>query len=333
MEATCAFRPVFKSMLLRSYPELRTRNRDVVEAALKASGYSTRVELPAGSSTDKFIVHKAAFKEVGLTFIRYDSPVTIEVNPSNDILIGFQIRKVSEVALHGQVIENTVSDAGCLIPNQSPWSVRNPSGYQVLMLRVATESLRRKLSALLGTDRVRLDLRQPSGVDRVLRDASLNFARELDVVDRKFLPALVANSTEDICNRMLTCLSEQYLEAERSPAAPSAVQIGRVEQYIVANYAKPLTVETLAEISGVSARSVFRHFRSRYDCTPHQYLERIRLEMSYVQLLACRDQNAVGFVALDCGFQSLRHFEQAFRNQFGERPVPKQIDRPRRRRR
>jgi transcriptional regulator GlxA family with amidase domain len=201
------------------------------------------------------------------------------------------------------------------------------------MLRVATESLRRKLSALLGTDRVRLDLRQPSGVDRVLRDASLNFARELDVVDRKFLPALVANSTEDICNRMLTCLSEQYLEAERSPAAPSAVQIGRVEQYIVANYAKPLTVETLAEISGVSARSVFRHFRSRYDCTPHQYLERIRLEMSYVQLLACRDQNAVGFVALDCGFQSLRHFEQAFRNQFGERPVPKQIDRPRRRRR
>lgn len=322
-------------MLLQSYPELRTRNRDVVEAALKAIGYSTRVELPAGSSTDEFIVHKAAFKEVGLSFIRYDSPVRIEVNPSNDILIGFQIRKVSEVALHGQVIENTVSDAGCLIPNQSPWSVRNPRGYQVLMLRVATESLRRKLSALLGTDRVRLDLRQPSaaGVDRVLREASLNFASELDVVDRTFLPALVANSTEDICNRMLTCLSEQYLEAERSPAAPSAVQIGRVEQYIVANYAKPLTVETLAEISGVSARSVFRHFRSRYDCTPHQYLERIRLEMSYVTLLACRDQNSVGVVALDCGFQSLRHFERAYRNQFGESPVPKLVDRPRRRRR
>jgi AraC-like DNA-binding protein len=320
-------------MLLQFYAELRTRNRDVVEAALKVSGYSTRVELPAGRSTHKFIVHKAAFKEVGLTFIRYDSPVRIEVNPFNDILIGFQIREVSQVALHGQVIENTVSDAGCLIPDQSSWSVRNPSGYQVLMLRVATESLRRKLSALLGTDRVRLDLRQPSGVDRVLRDASLSFARDLDVVDPKFLPALVANATEDICNRVLTCLSEQYLEAERSPAAPSAVQIGRVEQYIVANYANPLTVETLAEISGVSARSVFRHFRSRYDCTPHQYLERIRLEMSYVQLLACRDQNAVGLVALDYGFQSLRHFEQAYGNQFGESPGPKLSDRPRRRRR
>ena len=321
-------------MLLRSHPELRTRNRGVIEAALKASGYGTYIELPAGKSAAEFTIHKAAFKEVGLTFIRYDSPVTIEVNPSHDILIGFQIRKVSEVALHGEVIENTVSDAGCLIPNQSSWSVRNPSGYQVLMLRVATESLRRKLSALLGVDRVRLDLRQPSSsVDRVIRDASLNFARELDIVDRKFLPSLVANSTEDICNRILTCLSEQYLEAERSPAAPSAVQLGQVEQYIVANYAKPLTVETLTEISGVSARSVFQHFLSRYDCTPHQYLERIRLEMSYIKLLACRDQKSVGFVALDCGFQSVRHFEQAYRKQFGESPVPKLIDRPRRRRR
>jgi len=318
-------------MLLQSYPELRTRNRDVIEAALKASGYSTRIELPAGSSTDDFIVHRAAFGEVGLTFIGYDSPVAIEVNPGNDILIGFQIREVSQVALRGQVMENTVSDAGCLIPHQSPWSVRNPRGYQVLILRVTPDSLRRKLSALLGADRERLDLRQPcASVDRVLRDVSLNFARELDVVDRQFRPSLVASSTEDICMGILTCLSEQYLEAERSSAAPSAVQLGRVEQYIVANYAKSLTVETLAEISGVSARSVFGHFRSRYDCTPHQYLERIRLEMSYVKLLACRDQNSVGLVALDCGFQSLRHFEQAYRNRFGESPVPKLVERSRR---
>src|SRR4051812_18537543 len=144
----------FKSMLLRSYLELRTRDRDVIETALRARGYGTRIELPAGSSSDEFIFHRAAFKEVGLTFLGYDSPVAIEVNPSNDILIGFQVREASEVVLHGEIIQNTVFDAGCLIPNQSSWSVRNPRGYQVLMLRVATESLRRKLSALLGADRV-----------------------------------------------------------------------------------------------------------------------------------------------------------------------------------
>lgn len=321
-------------MLLQTYPELRTPNRDVIEGALKASGYGTRIELPAGSSTDEFSVHRAAFDEIGLTFIRYDSPVTIEVNPSNDILIGFQISRVSEIAIDGDVIENTVSDAGCLIRDQRSWCVRNPCGYQVLMLRVASDSLRRKLSALLGADRVPLDLRQPlAGVDRVLRDASLNFANELDVVDRKFLPSLVASSTEEICIGILTRLCEQVLEAERLPAAPSAVQLGQVEQYIVANYGKPLTVETLAEISGVSGRSVFRHFRSRYDRTPHQYLDRIRLDMAYVKLLTCRDQDSVGSVALDCGFRSLRAFEQAYRSEFGKDPVPMLMDRPRRRRR
>jgi transcriptional regulator GlxA family with amidase domain len=213
--------------------------------------------------------------------------------------------------------------------------VHSPDGYEVLILRVAGESLRRKMSALLGAERVRLDLRQPSAArgDRVLRDISLDFACELDAVDPMFLPALVAHSTEEICVRILRSLSEQVLEAERAPAAPSAVQLGQVEQYLVANYAKPLTVENLAAVSGVSAGSVFRHFRARYDCTPHQYLEKIRLEMAYAGLMSCRNLNSVGSIALSCGFHSRRTFEQAYLKQFGERPTPMLVERPRRRRR
>jgi len=112
------------------------------------------------------------------------------------------------------------------------------------------------------------------------------------------------------------------LEPDRAPAAPSDLQLGRVEQYIVANFSRPLTVETLAEISGVSAGSVFRYFRSRYGCTPHEYLGKIRLEMAYVRLLSCPDTNTVTSVALQCGFPSLSQFEQAYRKRFGERPSP-----------
>jgi AraC-like DNA-binding protein len=321
-------------MLLQSYPELRTRDRAVIETALK--GYNDRIELPAGRTQSEFIANAARFSDIALIASRYNAAISHDIAPNSDVILGFQIREVSEVALDGEVIENRADDAGCLIPEDHAWRVRNPNGFMALLLRVASTTLQRKLSALLGSDRASLDLRQPSstGVHRtMLRDAAIGFAKELDVVDPKFLPSLVAGSTEDICIGMLTCLSEQYLEAERSPAAPSAVQLGRVEQYIVANYSKPLTVETLAEISGVSGRSVFRHFRSRYDRTPHQYLERIRLDMAYLELLACRDQSTVGSVALNCGFRSLHHFEQAYRNQFGKIPVPLLSDRPRRRRR
>jgi AraC-like DNA-binding protein len=324
----------FKSMLLQSYPHLRTRDRAVIEAALK--GYNDRIELPAGRAQSEFIANAARFEDIGLFSSRYNSAISHDVAPNGDVIIGFQIREVSQIALDGEVIENTAHETGCVIPGDRGWHVRNPNGYLVLLLRVASATLQRKLSALLGADRAGLDLRQPSSTSvhrTMLRDAVFDFARELDDVDPNFLPSLVANATEDICIGMLTCLSEPYLGAERSPAAPSSVQLGRVEQYIVANYAKPLTVETLAEISGVSGRSVFRHFRSRYDSTPYQYLERIRLDMAYVRLLACRDQNAVGSMALDCGFRSLRYFEQAYRNQFGKDPAPMLMDRSRRSRR
>ena len=322
-------------MLLQSYPALRTRNRDVIVEGLRTSGYGTRIELPAGGSPEQFTVRKADFAEIGLSCVRYDTPVTIAVNPHDHVLIGFQIRKASKVAIGSEVMENTVSDAGCLVPEQRAWTVDSPDGYEVLILRVAGESLRRKMSALLGAACERLDLRQPSaaGGDRVLRDISLDFAGELDAVDPRFLSALVAHSTEEICVSILTRLSEQLLEAERAPAAPSAVQLGHVEQYLVANYAKPLTVENLAAVSGVGARSVFRHFRARYDCTPHQYVEKIRLEMADAGLMACRDLNSVDAIASSCGFHSRRSFEQAYLKRFGERPTPMLVERPRRRRR
>jgi AraC-like DNA-binding protein len=312
-------------MLLRSYPSLRTRNLDEVKAALKVNSFSNRIDLPAGRRRDQFITNAAHFEEAGLVFIRYDSPVSLEVNPRTDILIGYQIREVSEVVVDGEVIENGVHQAGCLVPSERSWCVRNPTGYEVLILRVATKALRRKLSALMGSDCVRLDLRQPSSVGAaraLIRESAMNFAKELDVADPRFLRLLVANSTEDICVRILSCLSAQFLEVDRSPAAPSEVQLGRVEQYIVANFAEPLSVETLAEISGVSAHSVFRHFLARYDCTPHEYLDRIRLEMAYAKLLACHDKGSVASVALQCGFPSLGYFVRAYRNRFGESPSP-----------
>ena len=311
--------------MLKSYPECHSRDLNVIEAALMANAYGVRVDLPGGRPADEFIANAARFNETVMTFSSYESPITFGFKAADCIRLVYQISNMSDVLLDGRAIANASSPAGYLIPHDRPWSVRHPTGYRNLSVRVATETLERKLSAFLGADRGRLDLRQPSLSDDrralLLREAVFNFARELDVVDRRFLPLLVTTATEDIFMGMLTCLSDRLLEAERSPAAPSAVQLGQVEQYIVANYARPLTVETLAEISGVSARSVLRHFRSRYDCTPHEYLGRIRLEMARFTLPAFVDESSLTSVALSCGFPSLSCFEQAYRGAFGEFPV------------
>ena len=262
-------------MLLQTYPELRSRDLDAIGAAFKLKAFAGGADLSAVRAGGEFVFRAANFKPAGLSCVSYDAAIMLEVDPCSDILIGYQLREVSEVLVDGEVIESGVVHPGCLIPSGRRWSVQNPYGYQVLMLRVDTEMLRRKQLALLGTDHARLELRQPrsAGATRaLLRESIFNFARELDVVDRCFVPSLVVNAVDEICLGILTSLSEHYLEAERPPAAPSVAQLGRVEQYIAENYQNPLTLEALVEISGVSAGSVLRHFLPRHGYTLYDYL-------------------------------------------------------------
>ncbi len=318
-------------MLLQTYPELRTRDLDAVGAAFKLKAFAGGADLSAARAGGEFVFRAANFKQAGLSRVGYDSSIMLEVQPSRDILIAYQLREVSEVLVEGEVIESGVVHPGCLIPSERPWSVQNPCGYQVLMLRVDTETLLRKQLALLGTDHARLELRQPrsAGATRaLLRELVLNFAKELDVVDRCFVPSLVVNAVDEICLGILTSLSEHYLEAERAPAAPSVAQLARVEEYIAENYQRPLTLEALVEISGVSARSVLRHFLPRHGYTLHDYLARIRLTMAQANLPAYRDEATVASVALRCGFSSVHQFMQAYRNRFGKSPTVPLGERP-----
>ncbi|HTO61720.1 MAG TPA: AraC family transcriptional regulator [Bradyrhizobium sp.] len=311
--------------MLQSYPLFRSRNIDEVKAHFLVRGQDSRMELAGRRRRGEFVANVARAPDASLLYTRYDNPITMGFDASCHIHIGYQVYEVSQVVLEGKAIENGIHQSGCLVPDQLPWSVQNPKGFQVLLLRLGTDALRRKLAALLGAERRALDLRQPAMADpggaARLRASVFDFAQELDVADRRFLPQLIATATEEICLRVLTELSEHVADAERAPAAPSALQLGHVEQYIVANFAEPLTVETLAEISGVSGRSVFSHFLSRYGCTPHAYLERIRLDMAHFSLPGCADQNAVALIALRCGFPSLAHFERAYRDRFGELPT------------
>ena len=319
-------------MLLQTYPALRSRDLAAIGAAFKLKAFAgARDDMSVDRADGEFVYKAVNFRQAGLAFVSYDSSVTLEFQPSRDILIAYQLREVSEVLVDGEVIENGVVHPGCLIPSGQGWSVQNPNGYEVLMLRVEAATLRRKLSALLGTENVRLDLRQPraAGIGRALiRESVLTFAKELDMVDRRFLPSLVVNSVEEICLGILTSLSEQYLEAERTPPAASAAQLERVEQYILAHYGRPLIVEALAEISGVSARSVLHHFLSRHGCSLYDYLARVRLTMAQATLPAHRDEASVAAVALKCGFPSLNQFVQAYRHRFGEAPTRPLGERP-----
>ncbi|MGY8661811.1 AraC family transcriptional regulator [Bradyrhizobium sp. UFLA05-109] len=311
--------------MLKNYPEFQSDKLDEVETLIRVRGQANRVDLPHKQTKAPFVTNAVYFDQGALAFIRFDRPIGCRFDPASHFHLSFQTApEVSEIVLDGKVVENATSSAAYIIPSDQPWSARYPAGLHKLCLRVDGGMLRRKWSALLDSDSIRMDLRQPSLCDfrhtRFLRQSTFRFARELEIADQRFVPALVATAVEDISVRMLVYLGNWDAVASRPPAAPALAQLKRIEDYIVANLAEPLQVETLAQISSVSARSIFRYFHSRHNCTPQEYLRRARLEQANLLLQNADDTTSVISVALRCGFHSLGHFARSYREMFGELP-------------
>src|SRR5579864_2109086 len=313
--------------MLTRYPEARSRDLNQLEASFFANAMGNRVDLPNGQPENLFLANAARFKDGALVFAPYGFPIGLGFDAVDFIRLHYQSDRASEVFLDGKPMENAASRSGYLVVNDRPWYGRYANGLDQLTLRVPATTLQRKLNALIGSDARRVELRQPSAADprlaEELRASVFRFAGELDNADAPFVESLVTCWIDSLSLALLTCLGDEALASDRTPAAPSTVQLGRVEQYLVAHYAEPLTVETLAEVSGVSAQSVMWYFRSKHDCTPQQYVERVRLQMARLKLRLYPSNDTVEMVALQCGFGSTAAFVQAYQKTFGLPPLPK----------
>lgn len=307
-------------------PLVQTSDANEIEAAWIKNSCGNGVDMSGAGAANELVANLAPFDDANLTYCRYESPIAVSFDAATYTRLIYQLREGSTIVVDGESSEFGSSRAGCLIPAGRGWRSRYAGELENLAVRVPTATLQRKLSAYLGSDREVLDLLQPSAADpcgaEQLRQAIFGLVKAVDAAERKFLPNLIVSSLDDIGLRLFTCFSRDVLAAKTTPAAPSAVQLGRVEQYLVAHYAEPLTLERLASISGVSARNVIWYFRISHGCTPQQYLERVRLQMAYLQLRIFSGY-PVESVVLRCGFPSVAAFERSYQQQFGTAPFPR----------
>lgn len=117
------------------------------------------------------------------------------------------------------------------------------------------------------------------------------------------------------------------LFAENPPAttklalSPSDRTLNDVEDYICANLDTTITRDDLAEVVGVSIRSLSRAFHKKYGLGPKAFLLQRRLDASYAQLRgADSDVTTVTEVAMSYGFWHAGRFASAYKKAFGESP-------------
>ncbi len=194
-----------------------------------------------------------------------------------------------------------------------------------MSMRVGQPAIRRKMEALIGdciVGEIRFDNRENHETPEIasLRRSILYFASELSSPN-SYLSLAMKELQELLIINFIFAHKHNFSHLlARRPVAPSPWQLRRVEEFIEANWDKPISVEDLSRVGNASARTLLRHFQNWKAMTPKDFVKQVRLQKSRKMLESPDDTTTVLAVALKCGFHSHGHFSKDYRMAFAELP-------------
>ncbi len=95
-------------------------------------------------------------------------------------------------------------------------------------------------------------------------------------------------------------------------------RLHRVLEFMENNFARDVTLQTLAGEAGISLFHFTRLFKAKVGVTPHRYV--VLLRMQHARSLLRRTDLSIAEVALESGYAHLGHFAAAFKREFGLLP-------------
>lgn len=148
-----------------------------------------------------------------------------------------------------------------------------------------------------------------------LLDAWLRMLRLMDRPNE--ISALAPSYEREILFRVLQGPLSGML---RDIATPNTAlsRIGIAIQWIRQNFARPLRVEALAEMSALSVSAFHRHFKAVTALSPLQYQKQVRLLRARSRLIA--GEGSATSIAFEIGYNSPTQFSREYARQFGLPP-------------
>lgn len=90
-------------------------------------------------------------------------------------------------------------------------------------------------------------------------------------------------------------------------------------EHVLKHYGEPISIEKLANLTGLSVSQFQRTFRRLFKRTPNEYVNEVRLQAARRALERSRD--SIGLIAADCGFYDQSYFVKRFKAATGLRPL------------
>jgi AraC-like DNA-binding protein len=226
----------------------------------------------------------------------------------------------------GRLTSQVTAQQSCVSSPGEAATLRYGREFAQLYIRVSRGALERKLAALLGAPargRLRFDLAAPMASPRVqgLWQLTNFLAQQLNADPAPLSPVVRGELEQALMLAFLYANPHTFsalLERDAEDTAPRQVILA--EEFIRTHSDQVITIEQLAAVSGVSARTLFKAFRRHRGFSPHQLAKRVRLERARGMLAAPDTRTSVTGVAFTCGFANLGHFARDYRTAFGELP-------------
>ncbi len=89
-------------------------------------------------------------------------------------------------------------------------------------------------------------------------------------------------------------------------------------EYIVKNYSRPISVESLASHLVINKNYLIKLFKKSFSTTPNQYILKVRLYNA--ELMLADTDLSVESIAESCGFNTTSYFIKRFKERYGETP-------------
>ncbi len=263
--------------------------------------------------------------DVALGFSACSVPATIDFSESEFVRQQIAVRGRAITTLSGVDIDVDDGQA-CTTSGGQPMRLRWSARHERMTLRIRTSALERKLGALLGSKP-----KAPVAFDAALalsdeRAQSLlrlvsQFAGLFDSEETQPPPLVLRELEQALIVGFLWTNRHPYSAglAEQSPgSAPHHVRLA--EEFIEANWRRPILIDDLVEITGVSARSLFRSFKLHRGQTPMEFAKTIRMQHARRMLSSAGPNITVTAVCYACGFGNTGHFARDYGRAFGELP-------------
>lgn len=291
------------------------------EHMLKSEWHARSFEVADGGKDFRAFGKKLQLPRLSISRSEYEARIEIAFEGLAFVRQQFAIGAAVTSTRVGRNECNVDLTTSCVVPMNVETTVRCPVNHQQVVVRIPPSSLETSLTSLIGVlprSALRFNGGSVSGphYERLRRFLMLL----IDEISRPDTPLLVAAELEDTFLMQFLAANDHNhrdrLLLTPKQATPKSVQM--IEEYIIANWDKPFTIDEVAAVTGVAARTIYATFKQHRGYGPKTFLRQTRLNKA--RELLRKGAFDVATVAKLCGFSNAGHFAHYYRTAFGELP-------------